>query len=195
MVVPVGPAARRPDRPGVMVSSPASTLVGLAKAGDNTAFEALLEPLITPGYRLAIGLLHDHNTAEDAVQDAAVLAWRKIGNLRDGADMRPWFLGIVAHQCRSAQRSRWWSVVKFPDLVSRAGGADEEFLQGADLRRELLKLRHEDRFALVLFYYLDLPMDEVAAACGASRAGVKKRIQRIVRRLRPNLQVEEGAGR
>jgi RNA polymerase sigma-70 factor (ECF subfamily) len=167
----------------------------LAKAGDNTAFEALLEPLITPGYRLALGLLHDHNAAEDAVQDAAVLAWRKMRNLRDGAEMRPWFLGIVARQCGTVRRSRWWSVVKFPDLMSRTGGADEEVVQGADLRRELLKLRHEDRLLLVLFYYLDLPMGEVAAACGASRAGVKKRIQRIVGRLRPNLQVEEDASR
>lgn len=173
-------------------SSRGSSLIGLAKAGDNTAFESLLEPLITPGYRLALGLLHDHDAAEDAVQEAAVRAWRKIRNLRDDAEMRPWFLGIVANQCRSAQRSRWWSVVKVPDLVPRAGGADEEVVQGADLRSALLKLRHEDRLALVLFYYLDLSMDEVAAACGASRAGVKKRIQRSVHHLRPSLQMEEG---
>jgi RNA polymerase sigma-70 factor (ECF subfamily) len=177
-----------------MAPSRGSSLVGLAKAGDNTAFEALLEPLITPGYRLALGLLHDHAAAEDAVQDAAVLAWRKIRNLRDGAEMRPWFFGIVAHQCRSAQRSRWWSVVKLPDPVSPSDGANEAVVQGADLRSALLKLRHDDRLALVLFYYLDLPIDEVAAACGSSRAGVKKRIQRIVHRLRPNLQVE-GTGR
>jgi RNA polymerase sigma-70 factor (ECF subfamily) len=167
----------------------------LAKAGDDTAFESLLEPLITPGYRLALGLLHDHNAAEDAVQEAAVRAWRKFGNLREGAEMRPWFLGIVANQCRSAQRSRWWSVVKVPDMERHSGGADEEVVQGADLRNALLKLKHEDRLALVLFYYLDLPMDEVAVACGSSRAGVKKKIQRCVHSLRPSLQVEEGEGR
>ena len=193
--MPVGLAVRSPEPPRVMESSLGSNLVRLAKAGDDAAFEALLEPLITPGYRLALGLLHDHDAAEDAVQDAAVLAWRKIRNLREGAEMRPWFFGIVAHQCRSAQRSRWWSVVKLPDIVSRSGGGDDEVVQGADLRSELLKLGHKDRLALVLFYYVDLPMDEVAAACGTSRAGVKKRIQRIVHRLRPNLRVEEGEGR
>ena len=188
------PAARGSEPPRVIEPSRRPDLVGLAKAGDNTAFELLLEPLITPGYRLALGLLHDHNAAEDAVQEAAVRAWRKIRNLREGAEMRPWFLGIVANQCRSTQRSRWWSVVKVPDLERRAGGGDEEVVQGADLRSALLKLSHADRLALVLFYYLDLPMDEVAAACGSSPAGVKKRIGRSVHRLRPSLQVEEGEG-
>lgn len=117
MVVPVGPAVRSPEPPGVVGSSRGSTLVELARAGDNMAFEALLEPLITPGYRLALGLLHDHNAAEDPVQDAAMLAWRKIRNLREGAEMRPWFFGIVARRCRSAQRARWWSVIKLPDLI------------------------------------------------------------------------------
>ena len=184
------PAVRSSELPGVIGSTSASTLVRLAKGGDDTAFESLLEPLITPGYRLALGLLHDHDAAEDAVQEAAVRAWRKFRNLREGAEMRPWFLGIVANQCRSAQRSRWWSVVKVPDMERHSGGADEEVVQGADLRNALLKLRHKDRLALVLFYYLDLPMDEVAVACGASRAGVKKKIQRCIHRLRPSLQIE-----
>ncbi len=186
-------AERRSEPPRVMGPRSGSNLVVLAKAGDNTAFEALLEPLITPGYRLALGLLHDHNAAEDAVQEAAVRAWRKIRNLRTGADMRPWFLGIVANQCGSAQRSRWWSVVKVPNLERRAGGADDQVVQGADLRNALLKLKHEDRLALVLFYYLDMSLDEVAAACGSSRAGVKKRIQRSVHSMRPSLHVEEEA--
>ena len=179
------------EPPKVIEPSRGSNLVGLAKGGDDTAFEALLEPLITPAYRLALGLLHDHDAAEDAVQEAAVLAWRKIRHLHEGAEMGPWFLGIVAHQCRSVQRSRWWSVLKVPVLEHSAGGADEKVIQGADLRSALLNLSHEDRLALVLFYYLDLPMDEVAAACGASRGAVKKRIQRIVHRLRPSLQLKD----
>src|ERR1700688_1380149 len=88
------------------------TLLEAAKLGDDSAFEILLEPLLEPGYRLAGGMLQDHQAAQDAVQEAAVKAWRKLRQLRDGSEMRPWFLGIVANECRSARRSRWSSVIK-----------------------------------------------------------------------------------
>jgi DNA-directed RNA polymerase specialized sigma24 family protein len=61
--------------------------------GDTAAFEILLEPLLEPGYRLAGRMLHDHQAAQDAVQEAAVKAWRKLRQLREGSEMRPWFLG------------------------------------------------------------------------------------------------------
>jgi len=98
------------------------TLVEAARAGDDSAFEALIEPLLPPAYRLANGLLHDRHAAEDAVQESALKAWRKIGRLREGSDMRPWFLGIVANECRSAMRTRWWSVIRnvLPDTADES---------------------------------------------------------------------------
>ncbi len=44
-------------------------------------------------------MLHDHEAAEDAVQEAAFKAWRKLSHLREGHEPRPWFLGIVANEC------------------------------------------------------------------------------------------------
>src|SRR4029077_3608087 len=90
----------------------AMTLLQAAKQGDDGAFEVLLQPLLEPGYRLARGMLQDHHAAQGTVQEAAFKAWRKLRQLRDGSEMRPWFLGIVANECRSARRSRWSSVVK-----------------------------------------------------------------------------------
>jgi len=83
------------------------TLLEAAKDGDDGAFEILLAPLLEPGYRLAGGMLQDHQAAQDAVQEAALKAWRKLRQLREGSEMRPWFLGIVANECRSVRRSRW----------------------------------------------------------------------------------------
>ena len=89
-----------------------SDLVQSATAGDGAAFADLLRPEYRTALRLACGLLQDVDEAEDAVQEAAFTAWRRIGNLREGSSLRPWFLGIVANQCRSVKRSRWWSVTK-----------------------------------------------------------------------------------
>src|SRR5439155_26314366 len=90
------------------------TLVQAAKQGDKVAFMSLLEPSLEPGYRMACGMLHDSQAAEDAVQEAAFKVWRKLGQLREGHELRPWFLGIVANECRTVRRSRWRSVLKWP---------------------------------------------------------------------------------
>jgi len=65
-------------------------LIEKAKAGDNVAYEDLLRPNLKPAARLARALLGDSNEAEDAVQEAAVKCWRRLGNLRPGAEFQPW---------------------------------------------------------------------------------------------------------
>src|SRR6202049_3056032 len=115
--------------------------VSRAKAGDRAAFDELVGPLVDQGFRLAFWMLHDREAAEDAVQEATVRSWRKLGNLRPGAEMRPWFLAIVANQCRTVARGRWWSVTHLGGTV-RTGGTEFEngIVRGADLRAALRKL-------------------------------------------------------
>jgi RNA polymerase sigma factor (sigma-70 family) len=65
---------------------------------DTPAFEAAVLPWLDAGYNLARWLLRDEAAAEDAVQEAALRAYRYLHALR-GADARPWFLGIVRNTC------------------------------------------------------------------------------------------------
>jgi RNA polymerase sigma-70 factor (ECF subfamily) len=62
------------------------------------AFDTLVLPHLDAAYNLARWLLRSEAAAEDAVQDAALRAFRYIDSLR-GADARPWFLGIVRNTC------------------------------------------------------------------------------------------------
>ena len=162
----------------------------VSAAGDADSFAVLIEPLLDPAYRLAAVMLADRSSAEDAVQEASVKAWRKLRQLRgDVSSLRPWFLSIVANECRMARRQRWWSVLKMaeippPESTPEGGG-------GSDLRRALLKLSPEDRLPLVLHFYLDLPLDEVARALQVSPAAAKSRIYRAAKRLRSDLTLEE----
>jgi len=59
-----------------------------AKAGDRFAFDELVGPLVDQAFRLAFGMLHDREAAEDAVQEATVRSWRKLDNLKAGTQMR-----------------------------------------------------------------------------------------------------------
>lgn len=71
-------------------------------------FEDLLEALLADGYRVALAILRHPQEAEDAVQEAAMNAWRKRQHLRDTDSPRAWFLTVVTNACRMRLRSRWW---------------------------------------------------------------------------------------
>ncbi len=165
-----------------------------ASRDDHEAFEAALRPLIQSGYQLAFGMLHSRADAEDAVQDAAMRAWRKRHLLREGSDIKPWFLAVVANQCRSTRRSRWWSVLKSPELPRTVEFPDDVVLDAASLRAAIRQLPYKQRLALVLHFYLDLSFEEVAAISGVSTAAVKSRIYRAASELAAHAAVREVFG-
>lgn len=169
-----------------LAGAEADSLVERARRGQRDAFEILLEPLIEPGYRLAFSLLRQREAAEDAVQDATLKAWRRIGQLRPGTQtLRPWFLKIIANVCRDQQRVRWWSVILLSHLPSfREGTGEERWDSALDLHRSLATLSHQDRLVLYLVYWLDLPVEEAAAVLGVSHSAAKGRLHRAVVRLR-----------
>jgi len=166
-------------------------LVRLARNGDRVAFAELLQPAYRSAFRLAYGVLQDVDEAEDAVQEAAFAAWRRIGNLSEGSGLRPWFLGIVANQCRSVKRSRWWSVARVEPPEGEAPATD--LAASIDLRRALRRLRYDERLVLVLRYYLDMPFEEIATTLGITPKAARTRVERAVHRLRPIMQVQGAA--
>ncbi len=168
------------------------TLVQAAKDGEEAAFEVLLEPLLDPGYRLACGFLHDHQAAEDAVQEAAFKAWRKLSQLREGSEMRPWFLGIVANECRSTNRSRWSSVIRTATPEATEESAEEAVLAGVELRTALRAMAPAKRLVLVLHWYLDLPLEEIAAIAGTSLHGAESRLLRATQELKRRMEAHRG---
>jgi RNA polymerase sigma-70 factor (ECF subfamily) len=153
-------------------------------------FDALIGPHLDAGYRTALAILRDPDEAHDAVQEAAFKAWRKLNQLHEGKPARPWFLTIVANQCRSERRRRWWSVIRMADVEAGPARQDAGSAETMDIDRELAKLPPDDRLALFLYFYLDLPMEEVGAVLGLSGGGAKTRVYRAARKLRPGLEMD-----
>src|SRR5712671_4479611 len=147
------------------------------------AFADLLTPLIEPGFRLALAMLHDAQAAEDAVQEASFTAWRKLGRISDQGRLRPWFLGVVANKCRNARRAKWAVDVNLGLPEGLAIASTEELsLRGADLRHAVARLGYQDRLIVVLYFYLDMPLEEVAAAAGRSVSATRARLYRAIRK-------------
>ena len=170
----------------------ATLSVSAVRRVSEQSFDELLAPLVQPAYRLACAMLHDGPSAEDAVQDASVIAWKKLPRLEDRGRLRAWFLGIVANECRNARRRTWLSRVTLGigPKVSVVSG-EERWNDRADLRRALGRLSYEDRLAVSLYFYLDMPVPEVASVMESSVDAARQRLHRAVRRLRPDLEIEE----
>jgi RNA polymerase sigma-70 factor (ECF subfamily) len=156
---------------------------------EEPAFLERLWPLLPSGQRLAYGLLQNAHDAEDALQDATVNAWRARARLREGAELRPWFLTIVANECRQRLRSRWWSVAKVAELVAvRTHANNQEAV--LDLRAALGRIPNDMRLALVLRYYLDLGFEEMAIVLNCSPKAAKSRTFRALQKLRIQIPKE-----
>jgi RNA polymerase sigma-70 factor, ECF subfamily len=161
-------------------------LIARATEGDLAAYEVLLERSVRAATRLAFAMLQDRSDAEDAFQEAALRAWRRIGNVRAGGRFHPWFVGIVANQCREMRRGRWWRTIRLPDVpVGPQADPVADWLEGEDLRRAVASLPHDQRAAIVLHFHLDMALSDVALALGLTSGGVKSRINRALKRLRP----------
>jgi RNA polymerase sigma-70 factor (ECF subfamily) len=164
-----------------------------ALAGDASAFDALLAPHLGPAFRMASVMLNDRAEAEDVVQEAALKAWSRLSQFRgDRKSFGPWFLSVVASECRMARRRPWWSVIRMADAPPTAGRATEDLAVGRlDLWRAIESLDADDRLALFTYYYLDLPLEAAAKVMGVPLGTAKSRIYRAARRLRPGVALEE----
>jgi RNA polymerase sigma factor (sigma-70 family) len=165
---------------------PGDELIDRARKGDRDAFGALIQPVLTRGLRLAVGVLGDRQAAEDATQDAVLTAWRKIGNLRAGAPIEPWFLAIVANRCRKLWRLRNRPAVA-PDLGSHDNLADR-VTDRIDVYGALSRLSVQHRLLVVLRYYFDLPLDEAARIAGIPTGTAKSRLHRALASMRVDLE-------
>jgi RNA polymerase sigma-70 factor, ECF subfamily len=175
-----------------VVTEQRPTAMARAAEGDRDAFATLIHPLLDAAYRLAAVMLNDRSGAEDAVQEASIKAWRKLGQLRgDETSMRPWFLSIVANECRMVRRQRWWSVLKLADPRPDPPADTVSSELSSDLKAAVLRLDPQERLPLALFFYLDMPIGEVARALGVSEAAARARVYRAAHRLRADLTEEE----
>src|SRR2546423_12901228 len=164
-----------------MVTATTAELLERSLTGDRIAFERLFRPLYHDGFRLAVGMLSDPSLAEDAVQEALLKAWRKLYTFREGSNVRPWFLTIVANQCRSLRRGRWWSVRRVADVEIPM--ADPTSADRLDLEAAPRRIPRPARPLLVLRYYMDMSFEEMAEIVRASPSAVKASTHRAVVRL------------
>jgi RNA polymerase sigma factor (sigma-70 family) len=161
-------------------------LVALARSGDADAYRALVERYQPMVRSLALRLTDQPSTAEDLVQEALLQAWSSLGGLRDGARFRSWLYGVVLNVGRNWRRRPL--IVPLP-LDGWDGVVDpyDTLEVRWVVQQAVWELSPGNRAALLLFYYDDLSLEEVAGRLEVSLVAVKSRLHKGRRQLRQRL--------
>jgi RNA polymerase sigma-70 factor, ECF subfamily len=149
------------------------------------AFERLTDQRLLRAYRLATFVLRDASDGEDAVHDAAVLAWTRFDELRDRSLFDAWFDRIVINVCRQRLRRRGVRplVMDVSPGVPLGDGASGRAERDA-LRRALDRLTPEHRVVVVLRHLEGYSIGEIATRTGEREGTVKSRLHYALRDLR-----------
>ena len=137
-------------------------------------------------------VLHSAADAEEVLIDTVLTAWDRIGQLRDPDALRPWLLRIALRRALNRRRSS-----KHVDpLPLEAMGIDSTagIPDSLALSRALDSFPPRMRVAVILRYYADLPVNEVASVMGTSPNTVKSQLREGLARLRTWLGYEPSGG-
>ena len=165
-------------------------LVEQARQGDREAFAVLVHQVSDSLYAVAWRILRDTGLAEDALQNALVLAWRRLPKLRDPDRFEAWIHRILVHACYDeSQRTRSWRTHVTVLPAEGLGRADETsaIADRDELERAYSQLAVEQRAVFVLHHYLGLPLVEVAELLGIPAGTARSRLHYAIAALRAAL--------
>jgi RNA polymerase sigma factor (sigma-70 family) len=163
--------------------------VALAVAGDEAAFARIINAHHDDMTRVCFVICGDLDVADEAVQAAWPIIWRKLGSLRDPDRLRPWLVSIAANEARQLIRHRRRrTVVELAVGPAATPGGDPAGQVGdLDLVNALARLDPDDRALLALRYVAGFDSTELARATGRSPSGTRARLARLLERLRTEL--------
>ena len=167
-------------------------LVERARAGDGAAFDELAARSIDRLYAVARRILGGQERAEDAVQEALLLAWRDLPQLREPEAWEGWLMRLLVRSCyREARRARAHATVALAAEHDRAAGDDPTTIaQRDEIDRAFRRLSVDHRAVLVMTHYLGLTGPQIALALDVAPGTVKSRLHHATRALRAVLEAD-----
>ncbi|MEG1931060.1 MAG: RNA polymerase sigma factor [Anaerovorax sp.] len=180
-------------------------LVTRLQEGDETAFEKLFELYKVKAVRTAYLLTNNAALAEDITQEAFVQCYLKIKELRDPDQFKTWFFKILTRLAwkMSAKEK---NVIPVENIFDAIAHQDTEQIEMDFIKREDAKkimklidsLEQKQKTVILLYYYNDFSVGEIAKVVGCFEGTVKSRLHTARKNLKSSFTlqkecIEEGA--
>ena len=134
-------------------------------------------------YRLAYSYVHNEADALDVVQESACKAIAQCKNLKDTEKLLPWLCRIVVNTSLDLLRSQ----VKEQPAEELPETATEDKYEEFDLKEALNQLEPENRTIVILRYFEDMKIEDIALVVDENVNTVKARLYRSLKKLRVQL--------
>ncbi len=181
-----------------------------AIAGEEGALEKIYNLTYVQGFAIALQMVKNEQDAMDVMQDAYISAFRNLKQIEDPKRLKSWFNCIVANKCKD------WLKKKKPQLFSDIPTeeddrefedtiADEDltfspedsvdYAETKRLMKEILDSLPEDqKLCVLMYYYEELSVAEIAEALGCSTGTVKSRLNYARKKIRSDVEELERKG-
>jgi RNA polymerase sigma-70 factor, ECF subfamily len=179
-------------------------LVELVLAGQQNAFEVLVERYKDAVQNLAYRMLGNPTEAEDVTQEVFVRAYTQLVTYKPAHKFSTWLLSIASHLAIDQLRRRRFLALPLEDvpflewMADLGTGPEQSALQGEqqdEIQIYLQRLPSKYRAVIVLRYWYDLSYEEISTALHLTPALVKARLHRarelLARYIKDNKQNEE----
>lgn len=156
-----------------------AALVQRRRAGDSTAFAAIYRRYLPAVAAIARRLLGNRSDVEDVVQETFLIAYEQLARLVEPAALRGWIVRIAISRAHRRFRYRQLAQIDAAALVDQqisTTASPEQCAELAPLLARALEMPLALRMPWLLRRAFGEPLDEVALACGCSRATVKRRL-------------------
>jgi RNA polymerase sigma-70 factor (ECF subfamily) len=168
-------------------------LVEAARNGDREAYVDLIRARSDRLFGIAQRILRDIDRAEDALQDALVIAWRDLRGLRDPDRFDAWLQRLLINVCIAQATRERRRTANLRVLPVDGPSARDDLLSVADrdqLERGFRRLPPDQRAILVLHHFLGYAPSEIAETLGIPPGTARSRLHNAHRAMRAALEAD-----
>ncbi|GAB6991656.1 RNA polymerase sigma factor [Paenibacillus pini] len=159
-----------------------------AQRGDRHAFVSLMRMIESDLYGMAYSMLRQVEDCADVMQESMLSAYKSIHQLRDPAYFKTWIFRILINECNKVLRNRTstYAAMRLSDIATTSGGYDQ-----IELHEAVQGLEESMRTTIILYYFQDMSIKEIASILDISESAVKTRLHRARKILLLQLQTEQ----
>ena len=155
------------------------------KTPDPAQFTDLVNTYQLPLLRMCCLRLGDAELAKDAVQETFLKAYKALPSFRGECSLQSWLMRIAINTCRDMQRSWWHRHVNRKVIPEEMNAAYEPVSDDAiTVSQAIAALPVKLREVVLLYYYQNMQLDEIAQTLLISPSSVSGRLKRARNKLR-----------
>ena len=155
-------------------------------------FMRYYEKVYTQMYRTAFYYMRNRQEAEDAVQDAVLIAYEKFYQLRDKEKFAPWIMQILVNRCRKRMKDWFRREEDIEDLsasLQRELSKETDLAMASTVKQVFWELKEEERCIVALSVFGGYTSQEIAKILNRNHSTIRSRYRRALQKMRKKMEV------